>query len=566
MIEYVHITWRRLSRVLRLFFSSEVRWQAISWFVLLLVLLTAISGLNVVNSYVGRDFMTAISARKSKDYAVLAVLYACVFAGSTLVAVCYRFSEERLRLLWREWLTKTLMGRYLSDHTHYRLKTRAEVDNPDQRMTEDVKSYTQTMLSFFLMTLNATITSLAFLGVLWSITPWLVLVAMVYAALGTAATIVLGQRLVSLDNLQLQKEADLRYDLIQIRNASEGIAVMRVERAVESRLIDRLRALVENNKLIIAVTRNVGFVINGYNYLIQLIPFLIVAPLYIQGKVEFGVVTQSAMAFAQVLGAFSLIVTQFETLSSFAAVTERLNTIIDAIAQAQSSSSSAIEVIEDDGRVAFERLTLWTSRDHRALIRNLSLTLPDGCRLLISGPNAAGKTALFLAASGIWKDGVGRIIRPLRNSIVFVPHRPFTMTGTLREILLITMPSKSFSDDELIDVLRKVGLDTALRRLGGLHAEHDWATALSPPELQFLSIARLLLARPRYAFLDRVSEALGPEHVEHLYHLLDESSITYLSTGEEHDLLSYHDMVLELFDGGGWRVTRTRDPVEVRYD
>ncbi|MBV8077237.1 MAG: ABC transporter ATP-binding protein/permease, partial [Planctomycetaceae bacterium] len=482
------------------------------------------------------------------------------------VAVCYRFSEERLRLLWREWLTKTLMGRYLSDHTHYRLKTRAEVDNPDQRMTEDVKSYTQTMLSFFLMTLNATITSLAFLGVLWSITPWLVLVAMVYAALGTAATIVLGQRLVSLDNLQLQKEADLRYDLIQIRNASEGIAVMRVERAVESRLIDRLRALVENNKLIIAVTRNVGFVINGYNYLIQLIPFLIVAPLYIQGKVEFGVVTQSAMAFAQVLGAFSLIVTQFETLSSFAAVTERLNTIIDAIAQAQSSSSSAIEVIEDDGRVAFERLTLWTSRDHRALIRNLSLTLPDGCRLLISGPNAAGKTALFLAASGIWKDGVGRIIRPLRNSIVFVPHRPFTMTGTLREILLITMPSKSFSDDELIDVLRKVGLDSALRRLGGLHAEHDWATALSPPELQFLSIARLLLARPRYAFLDRVSEALGPEHVEHLYHLLDESSITYLSTGEEHDLLSYHDMVLELFDGGGWRVTRTRDPVEVRYD
>jgi vitamin B12/bleomycin/antimicrobial peptide transport system ATP-binding/permease protein len=566
MIESVHITWSRLSRVLRLFFSSEVRWQAITWFVLLLVLLTAISGLNVVNSYVGRDFMTAISERKSQDYAVLAVLYVCVFAGSTVVAVCSRFSEERLRLLWREWLTKTLMGRYLSDHTHYRLKTREEVDNPDQRMTEDVKSYTQTMLSFFLMTLNATITSLAFLGVLWSITPWLVLVAIGYATLGSATTIVLGRRLVSLANLQLKKEADLRYDLIQVRNASESIAVMRVAGAVGARLIDRLRALVENNKLIIAVTRNVGFVIIGYNYLIQLIPLLIVAPLYIQGKVEFGVVTQSAMAFAQVLGAFSLIVTQFETLSSFAAVTERLNTIIDAIAQAQSPSSNVIEVIEDDGHVAFERLTLWTPRDHRALIRNLSLTLPDGCRLLISGPNAAGKTALFLAASGIWEDGVGRITRPLHNAIVFVPHRPFTMTGTLREILLITMPSKSFSDDELVAVLRKVGLDTALRRLGGLHAEHDWATVLSPPELQFLSIARLLLARPRYAFLDRVSEALGPEHVEHLYHLLDESSITYLSTGEEHNLLSYHDMVLELFDGGGWRVTRTRDPVEVRYD
>ena len=142
------------------------------------------------------------------------------------MAAFYRFSEERLRLLWRAWLTRLLIDLYMSRDRFYRLKARDEVNNPDERITEDVKSYTQTTLSFFLMSLNAVITSLAFLGVLWSITPWLVLVALIYAAVGSAMTVLLGRPLVRLDNLQLQKEADLRYHLIQTRETAEAIATM----------------------------------------------------------------------------------------------------------------------------------------------------------------------------------------------------------------------------------------------------------------------------------------------------------------------------------------------------
>src|SRR5512135_572181 len=424
--------WVRFLRTLRLFFSSEVGPRAGGWSVLLLVLLLTINGLNVLNSYVGRDFMTAISERKPSQFVVYALLYLSVFAGSTIAAAFNRFSEERLRLLWREWATRILINRYLSHHTYYRLISRVEIDNPDQRITEDVKSYTQTTLSFCIMFLNASITSVAFLGVLWSITPWLVVVAIAYSAIGSAATILLGRSLVRLNNLQLKKEADLRYELIQVRESSETIAVMGVVRAVRARLHERLTKVVENNKAIIAVTRNVGFFTIGYNYLIQLVPLLIVAPLYMRGRVEFGVVTQSAMAFSQVLGAFSLIVTQFETLSSFAAVTERLNRIVDAIEQARIPSATAIEVVEGDGRLAFEQLTLWTPEGQRPIIRNLSLTLRHGDNLLVTGPNATAKAALFLATAGIWEEGGGRIIRPGRDEMLFMPQRPFAAYGPLR--------------------------------------------------------------------------------------------------------------------------------------
>ena len=347
MINHQPRAWTRFLNVLRLFVSSEARRPAIGWFTLLLALLLSLSGLNVVNSYVGRDFMTAISDRRWNQFVRYGFVYAGVFAVSTVMSAFYRFSEERLRLLWRGWMTRRLIDRYMSDDAFYRLKARDEVDNPDERITEDVKSYAQTTLSFFLLSLNALVTSLAFLGVLWSITPWLVVVAGLYAAVGSTLTILLGRPLVRLDNLQLQKEADLRYHLIQTRETAETITTMRTERTVGGCLRSRLDDVVANNEAIIRVTRNLNFFVNGYNYLTQLIPLLIVAPMYIRGQVEFGVVTQSAMAFSAFLGAFSLIVTQFETLSSFAAVTRRLDTIVDAIDEAQSPAVSGIRVAED---------------------------------------------------------------------------------------------------------------------------------------------------------------------------------------------------------------------------
>ncbi len=454
--------WTRSLQTIRLFFSSEVRWQAITWFALLLTLLLSLSALNVVNSYVGRDFMTSISKRNWAGFITYAALYVAVFGLSTIMGAFNRFSEERLRLLWRAWLTRLLIDLYMTRNRFYRLKALEEIDNPDERITEDVKSYTQTTLSFFLMSLNAAITSLAFLGVLWSITPWLVLVALTYAGVGSAMTILLGRTLVRLDNLQLQKEADLRYHLIQTRETAEAIATMEAPRTVRECLHARLADVVANNKRIIAVTRNLVLFTGAYNYLIQLIPLLIVAPMYMHGRVEFGVVTQSAMAFSAFLAGFSLIVTQFETLSSFAAVTTRLDTITDALEQARTPPPSAIHIRHDDNRVAFENLSLWSRHDHHPLINDLNVEVVYGGSLLITGPDTAAEEALFLATAGLWEQGEGRIVRPGPRGIDFVPTQPLTVRCTLRSQLTAGSSEARFSDDEILAVLDKLGLSAAV--------------------------------------------------------------------------------------------------------
>jgi len=338
------LLWSRLVAVSAPFFRSEYRWRA--WFKLglLIGLLLTTNGLNVVNSFVGADFMTSLERRNFGRFYALAGVLAAVFACATAVEVWTRYTEQQLGILWREWLTHELLDRYLKDHTYRRLAARGDIDNPDQRICEDVKTFTATTLSFLILLLNAGLTLLAFLGILWSITPWLVFTAVVYAGCGSLGTLLLGWRLVNLDNLQLQKEADFRFTLARFRDQAGTMAQPRGDREARSRLGQRLAAVVDNFRRIIRVTRNLSFFTTGYNYLPQIIPVAVVAPLYFRGEIPFGTVTQSAMAFSQVLAAFSLLVSQFQQLSAYAAVVGRVGMIWEATGE--ESPSPAEQPVE----------------------------------------------------------------------------------------------------------------------------------------------------------------------------------------------------------------------------
>src|SRR5262245_60705431 len=346
----------RFARAVRNFAASEVGGNAKWLFAGLIALLFGISGLNVVNSYVGRDFMTAIEQRSMSAFVRQALLYIGVFALSTVVAVIYRFMEERLRLLWREWLTRTLITTYLEHPTYYRLSDQLEADgeiaNPDQRIADDVRAFTTTTISFVLLLLNGTLTVLAFSGVLWSISPLLFAVAVSYAGLGSLLTIALGRPLVWLNYNQSDQEANLRAALIHVRTNAESLMLVRYEQQLGARLLRHLDAVVANFRRIIDVNRNLGFFTTGYNYLIQIIPALIVAPLFIRGEAQFGVITQSAIAFGQLIGAFSLIVTQFQSISSFAAVVARLGALAEAIERAQAVTLLSMEACPHGGHTA----------------------------------------------------------------------------------------------------------------------------------------------------------------------------------------------------------------------
>ena len=546
------LTWVRFVRAIRNFASSEVSWKARSLFALLIAFLFGINALNVVNSYVARDFMTAIEHRDRAGFVWQATVYVGVFMASTLVATLYRFTEERLALLWREWLTGRLLKRYLAQRTYLQLETRSQVANPDQRIADDTRAFTVTTLSFSLMTLNASFTVVAFAGVLWSISTLLFVVAVGYAALGSLFTILLGRPLVWLNYNQLDKEANLRSDLIHVRQHAESVALLQREGRLGARLLRRLEDLTANWRRIIAVNRNLAFFTTGYNYMIQIIPALIIAPLFIRGEVQFGVITQSAMAFTQLLGAFSLIVTQFQSISSFAAVVARLSSLADAVEQAQ-SSPTMIETREDNNRLAYERVTLRSPSDGRALVSELSASLPRGTRLLVRAQNVAAGVALFRATAGIEDGSEGRIVRPALDAIHFLPERPYLPLGTLRECIVQTGQETVTEETHIRGELRRLGIEDLLVRAGGLDVEKDWEHVFSLGEQQLLAVARVLLAAPQFVCLDRIGTALDAEQVGLVLKLLTENAITYVVFNGEGDEARYYDAILNIAGDGTWQ-------------
>ncbi len=543
----------RFIQAVRIFANSEFGWQAKLMFAGLMALLLGINGMNVLNSYVGRDFMTAIEHRNKAEFIQEAVFYIGVFAASTIVAVVSRFTEERLGLLWREFLTRKATNTYLDEGTYYRLQTAEGLANPDQRIAEDVRAFTVTTLSFVLMMLNSAFTVIAFSGVLWSINPLLFGVAVLYAACGSYVTLVLSRPLIKLNYDQFDKEADFRSGLIHVRENAESILLAHREDRLKARLLRRIESFVDNFRKITSVNRNVGFFTTGYNWLIQIIPALIVAPSFIAGQIEFGVITQSAMAFTLIVNAFSLIVTQIQSLSNFAAVVVRLNSLIEALERKQPASAAGIEMSKDDRRVAYEEVTLLSPVDGQPLLKNLSISIPFGSRVLISGSNETGKLALFRATTGLWPSGKGRIIRPAATDIYFLAERPYLPPGTLREVLVDQKLEHSIADGQIRDLLHELDLDPVLVRAGGLNIEQDWGTLLSLGELQLLTFTHILLAAPHFVFLDRAGTALNSGQVRKILKMLSKNSITYINFGESDDLRDLYDAVLEIDELGTWR-------------
>lgn len=322
--------FRRIWRTLKIFLKSPVGGTAKWLLACLFLLMFCINGMNVVNSFVGRHFMSAIESRDSDGFVRFAWFYVAVFAGSTFVGVMFRFTEERLGLLWRDFLTHRVVGLYMNRGIYLNIRREKSVTNPDQRITEDIRQLTTTTLSFVLMVLNGTMTVLSFSGVLWTISPKLFGVAVVYAVAGSALTIWLGRPLIKLNYRQADCEADFRSELIWTHENAEAVARDEQQSPTRDRLMARIDDLVGNFRRIISVNRNLSFFTSGYNYLIQLIPVLIVAPLFIRREVEFGVIGQAGMAFATLLGAFSLIITQFQAISAYASVILRLGEFVES--------------------------------------------------------------------------------------------------------------------------------------------------------------------------------------------------------------------------------------------
>jgi putative ATP-binding cassette transporter len=394
----------------------------------------------------------------------------------------------------------------------------------------------------------------AFSGVMWTISPLLFAVAIAYAALGSFFTIYLGKPLVRLNYDQLDKEANFRARLLHVGENAASIALLRREGRLKARLLDRLELLTSNYQRIIEVNRNLGYFTTGYNYLIQIIPALVVAPLFIDGKADFGVISQSAMAFGHLLGAFSLIVTQFQSISNYTAVIARLGGLRQAMDNARPPVIPEIESCDSCGIIAFDGLTLRSRRMGRILVDKLNLRIPVGTHVLIRTQSDSTKHVLFRATADLWDKGEGRILRPGLDNMMFVPERPYLPPGTLREALLHTGTEKQVTNEQILEILHSLKLESVLRRVGGLETERKWADLLSLSEQQLLAFARVLIAAPSFAFLDQPRRALSEAQVNMLLRRLRERGITYLTLGDDDDT-SYYDQLLEIAEDGSWKLT-----------
>ena len=552
---------RRLWQLAKAFFITGNRRETRVLVFAMFSLCLTVGVVQVFVSYAGRNFITSLAQRDPPAFYRNLLVYLSAFALAVPVGVFYRYTAERLSLLWRQWMTHLLVKRYFFNRAYYRLRSSNRVDNPDQRISEDVKSFTTGVLGYLLTAINSVVTLCAFLGVLWMISWELPVGLFVFATLGTGLSILIGKRLVGLHFKQYQKEADFRYSLIRIRDNAESIAFFRGEKREHRDLVLRFAEVVTNTMWIIGWNRTLGFFTNGYNYVALIIPTLIVGPLFMRGAVEFGVVTQAESAFAQVLMALSVIVAQFDGLSAFAAGIKRLGDLWDELDDFDSEDAlmekdNQVAVDESASRLKLTDLTVQTPAADKTLTRKLNFTLPPGESVLIMGASGTGKSSLLRTIAGLWQSGEGSIERPKLNDLIFLSQRPYMVQGNLREQLVYPQNEEGADDGLIREALEKVNFADVLERVDGdLGRSMDWTNILSLGEQQRVSFARIFLRKPVLAFLDEATSSLDEANERVLYERLRELGISYVSVGHRSTLKEFHDHLIELNKDGAVEIS-----------
>ncbi len=546
------------------YFRSDDRWPG-------RILLAAVVGIElslvaiqvILNEWYNRFYNTL--QNHNWHAFVSAILFFCALAAVyTVLAVYQTYLNQWLQIRWRRFMTQSYLRQWLNSANHYRMQLLGDAaDNPDQRIADDLQMFVQYTLTISIGLLNSIVTLCSFIVILWNLSAhapltlfgaridvpgYLVWAALIYAIIGTTLTHLIGWRLIPLNFLQQRYEADFRFNLVRTRENAEQIAALRGEAAERERHLSRFGFVVGNWLALMQRQKQLTFFTASYSQASVIFPYLVVSPAYFSRLVQLGGLMQTASAFNSVQSALSYFITSYRSIAEWNAVITRLTGFEEAIAagRAAATAEPAVAVVPREGATAFaiDRLDVRLP-DGAPIVAAPHLAFPAGERILVTGPSGAGKSTLFRAIAGIWPFGSGRITVPTDARVMLLPQRPYFPVATLAAAVAYPAPAGAFDGASIAEALTAIGLPQLVTRLD---EEAHWNRMLSLGEQQRLALARALLQRPDYLFLDEATASLDEAAEAALYRLLHQRlpGATIVSIGHRSKLGAFHRRRVEL--------------------
>jgi vitamin B12/bleomycin/antimicrobial peptide transport system ATP-binding/permease protein len=532
--------------------------------------------LNVRLSFFSRDWFNALQAKDAAAFWYQLIwIFVPLAAVYVAVAILEIWLQYVLRIRWRAHLNRIYVGEWLGDGAHYRMQLIGqEADNPDQRISEDLRTYVDQTYTLSLGLLTQSATLVSFIAILWTLSRDLTLpgtdypvpgllvwFAILYAVLGTWLTHKIGKPLIGLYFQQERFEADYRFSLARLREYGEQIALLDGEKAERQQLMRRFDGIVQNFMQIVTRQMKLTTFTASYFQANVVVPYVIAAPFYFAGKISLGQLQQTAGAFSRVETALTFFISAYSTIANYKAVIDRLTTFEGAIARAQKVAAAERRVKLAPGQTAdlgLDGLAV-DLPDGRKLLRVGELSLRPNETALLTGPSGSGKSTLFRAISGIWPFGEGEVRTPKGASMMLLPQRPYIPIGTLRAAVTYPGMEGAYDDAAIAEALRAARLPQLADRLD---EERFWTQTLSLGEQQRLAIARALLAKPDWLFLDEATAALDEPTEEAIYRMLAEKlpDTTIVSIGHRSTLHAFHERRIDMRPTGDGLFT----PVDVR--
>ena len=561
LLSTLAIIWR----LARPYFFSEDRWAGRVLLGTVIAIELSVVAINVMLNQWNNRFYNALQER-NWDAFISELGFFCVLAAIYIVLAVYQlYLNQWLQIRWRRWMTRHYLDHWLAGANHYRMQLLGDAaDNPDQRIAEDINMFIDRTLTISVGLLSAIVTLVSFVVILWTLSAaaplhlfdasftipgYLVWAALLYAAVGTTLTHLIGWPLVSLNFRQQRFEADFRFNLVRVRENSEQIALLGGETAERERLLDRFGYVVGNFLLIMQRTKKLTFLTSGYTQISIVFPFIVISPAYFAGAIQLGGLMQTASAFTSVQSALSFFVNAYRSLAEWRAVVARLDgfNIAAERAQAAATAPQAIAVSTREGRDRVEIDDLLVRLPQGTpLVAADDIAIAAGERVLLTGPSGAGKSTLFRAIAGTWPFGAGTIRVPKGAKLMALPQRPYFPIGTLTAAVTYPDEPGTFDAEALSEVITAVGLPALA---GRMTEEAHWNRMLSLGEQQRLGIARAILQAPDYLFLDEATASLDEPAEAALYRLLNARlrRTTIVSIGHRSTLAAFHrrGLVLE---------------------